>query len=226
MRLAILAVGIALLVSSSCRSAPSFDCSKVKLSVEKLICANEELAQLDSKIADAFGLALKSGMSSRAEQRAWLQDRNSDHVFVIDYNSPCNPAMDRGCLAAYMGERLRALTINNALDTDDIVVSGWETKVESIPSDKLQSQIDEFGRSLRYLKMDERIVCERVVSVLVGTENHTRAGDCFLEKNGVKRHVKICNAEMTDAVRIEDFGDREIGSKALGFFAGSNCAGG
>jgi uncharacterized protein len=59
--------------------ATSFDCSKAPLTVEKLICSNNELSQLDDALAEVY-----SRVSSNTEhedilkrdQRLWLKDRN------------------------------------------------------------------------------------------------------------------------------------------------------
>ena len=59
----------------------SFDCSKASTEVEKQICANETLSQLDGLLSSTyknrqspnFGLELKR---FRQDQLSWLKDRN------------------------------------------------------------------------------------------------------------------------------------------------------
>ena len=54
--------------------APSFNCSKASTAVEKLICADEQLAHLDAAMALAYRNMSKKG---RADHRDWLKIRNA-----------------------------------------------------------------------------------------------------------------------------------------------------
>ncbi len=60
---------------------PAFDCTKASSEVEKLICADEELAALDRKLDEVYKTALakaRDGMDKtlRAEQRGWIKGRD------------------------------------------------------------------------------------------------------------------------------------------------------
>jgi uncharacterized protein len=61
---------------------PSFDCRKVKeSSIEKMICADNELAKLDLKLAEVYAAASKKAVNEhppvlKAEQRGWVKGRN------------------------------------------------------------------------------------------------------------------------------------------------------
>jgi uncharacterized protein len=61
---------------------PAFDCSKVKdSSVEKIICSDEQLAQLDHTLAKVYAAAAKKAVNEhppvlKAEQRGWIKGRN------------------------------------------------------------------------------------------------------------------------------------------------------
>jgi uncharacterized protein YecT (DUF1311 family) len=62
-------------------SSPAFDGSSASREVEKLICADEELAALDRKMADTFQKALESfpreeAVTQRTRQRGWIKGRN------------------------------------------------------------------------------------------------------------------------------------------------------
>lgn len=59
---------------------PSFDCSLAKTSIEKLICSNAELANLDYKLAQSYKQNMKLTPEDKkaeeiATQRAWLKTR-------------------------------------------------------------------------------------------------------------------------------------------------------
>ena len=60
---------------------PSFDCGKASGTVQKLICSNPDLAQLDRELADIFGRALvnlpeSERPTARAYQRGWIKGRD------------------------------------------------------------------------------------------------------------------------------------------------------
>ncbi len=62
-------------------AAPSADCGHTTTVVEKQICANPELASLDSRIAALLVQALsivsaRDAEALRGDQRAWLKDRD------------------------------------------------------------------------------------------------------------------------------------------------------
>ena len=78
---ALLFLSLALTPSGAqAQSTPSFDCQKATTAVEKLICSDPTLAELDRKMADAFGRAMgKAPVADRdairQRQRRWLQAR-------------------------------------------------------------------------------------------------------------------------------------------------------
>ncbi len=60
---------------------PSFDCSKANSEVEKLICADRGLADLDHKLAGVYEAALRKAKDDvpswlRTQQRGWVKGRN------------------------------------------------------------------------------------------------------------------------------------------------------
>ena len=67
---------------SPAAAAPSFDCAKATTTVEKTICANPDVARLDSRLAAAWkligtGLADEAKPSLRSSEQAWLGQRNA-----------------------------------------------------------------------------------------------------------------------------------------------------
>jgi uncharacterized protein len=69
-------------VGNTFTSGPSFDCSKVeKDSIEELICNDDELSELDLKMAEVYAAAAKKAVNEhppvlKAEQRGWIKGRN------------------------------------------------------------------------------------------------------------------------------------------------------
>lgn len=59
-------------------AAPSFDCTKAGLPVERMICADATLAQSDQAVAEAYAAGRKRAPAKATEeQRAWLATRNA-----------------------------------------------------------------------------------------------------------------------------------------------------
>lgn len=56
--------------------AASFDCGKASTLIENAICTNPELSRQDEVLARAYQAALKQDPSVKADQIAWLKERN------------------------------------------------------------------------------------------------------------------------------------------------------
>jgi len=59
---------------------PSFDCAKSRITVEKTICADEYLSQLDVSLSESYDNLLHYSVDKdkpHADQRAWLKQRNA-----------------------------------------------------------------------------------------------------------------------------------------------------
>lgn len=68
------------LLASVCANAASFDCAKAASKVEKLICDNAELSQLDEDLSAAYKAALKDAAHAeliRQSQKQWINKRNT-----------------------------------------------------------------------------------------------------------------------------------------------------
>ena len=80
------------------QSGPSFDCGKAESSVEKLVCADTELARLDRQVSERYAATLKvvrgldTGASEaehelRGIQRGWIKSR--DECWKVDDLNGC-----------------------------------------------------------------------------------------------------------------------------------------
>ncbi len=62
-------------------ASPSFNCAKASSTVEKLICSDPGLAELDRSLASLYGTVLKNTPAGeqkmlKAEQRGWVKGRD------------------------------------------------------------------------------------------------------------------------------------------------------
>jgi uncharacterized protein len=60
---------------------PSFNCAKASSEVEKMVCGDAELADLDRSLASLYGTLLKNTPAGeqkrlKAEQRGWIKGRD------------------------------------------------------------------------------------------------------------------------------------------------------
>lgn len=78
MRHFILSIAVALMAGNA--HTASFDCAKASTKVEKLICADRELSELDDRMANAYEWDTEGGDALprfRGSQKAWLAKRNA-----------------------------------------------------------------------------------------------------------------------------------------------------
>lgn len=90
--------GVMIVSASLSVNAASFDCSKASSSVEKLICAEAELSQLDDLLNNAYTQNLRNNAfinQFRNTQRRWISQRNQ-----------CN---DANCLKKIYEARIRQI---------------------------------------------------------------------------------------------------------------------
>jgi len=77
LRISVLSIYAMGLLFSNTVSAASFDCSKATNQVEKLVCSDRNLSELDSKLGNIYRSKARSTPSAVADQRKWLhQQRN------------------------------------------------------------------------------------------------------------------------------------------------------
>lgn len=57
--------------------AASFDCTKATTNVEKMICANGQLSQLDTKLSQIYSSFYFITKEIKTDQRAWMKKRNT-----------------------------------------------------------------------------------------------------------------------------------------------------
>lgn len=104
----------ALLLTTGYANQPSFDCSKVKKdSSEGLICASDQLMDLDRALAGVYKRALDKapkGDMLKAEQRGWIKGRND-----------CWKEKDeKKCMVDAYNDRINELTKKYALTSEKV----------------------------------------------------------------------------------------------------------
>ena len=108
-------IAIVLLAFASGSHAASFDCKKAATPVEKSICAEGQISDLDSLLMLSYKKALANAAdpkSLKSEQRAWL-------TYVR------NKCQDNICLKRVYNERLSVL--NSIKAEEQLAKSQWET---------------------------------------------------------------------------------------------------
>ena len=112
MRVLILAAALSVIGGGSSFAA-SFDCGKASTPVEKTICSDERLSNLDSDLGRAYKAALQNSANPanlKAEQKNWVAQRNR--------------CTDMTCLASAYQARLVALNAPQQASTSGATVSG------------------------------------------------------------------------------------------------------
>jgi uncharacterized protein len=124
---------------------PGFDCAKASGSIEKMICADTELAALDRRLSAAYSAALPKAANEhppilKAEQRGWIKGRND-----------CWKADDkRGCVLEAYRRRIVELQARyrliNALSTvryacndnpaDEVIATYFQTDPPSLIAER------------------------------------------------------------------------------------------
>jgi uncharacterized protein YecT (DUF1311 family) len=75
-----LALTLGCLFAQGAAHSASFNCAQAKTKVEQLICDDDELFKLDSRMATRYAQALASQPNTqqlKEQQRTWLRDRNA-----------------------------------------------------------------------------------------------------------------------------------------------------
>lgn len=81
---------------------PAFDCNKASTVVEKAICNNPQLSQLDLTLSGLYKAAITKDSGIKAEQRKWLKQRNK-----------CNENQLEACLEKSYAKRIKQLSTSN-----------------------------------------------------------------------------------------------------------------
>ena len=89
-----------ILLTSFSLFAASFDCTKAATKVEKMICQDTELSQLDEKLSEVYGSFYLITKEIKTDQRTWMKKRNT--------------CQDTNCIKEAYTKRVEALTASLA----------------------------------------------------------------------------------------------------------------
>lgn len=92
-------------IGIECSQAASFDCDKASTRIERTICFDDNLSQLDSALGQAFQKRMghRDRIEVRTKQREWIHRRDE---FCSDFDGPDF----KSCLTYMISKRWEELT--------------------------------------------------------------------------------------------------------------------
>jgi uncharacterized protein/heat shock protein HslJ len=124
---------------------PTFDCMKARGSIEKMICVDRELGELDRTLSTVYSAALRKAANERppilkAEQRGWIKGRND--CWKADDNRACVvEAYSRRIVELQARYRLVHASspvgyVCNGNPVDEIIVTFFQTDPPSLLAER------------------------------------------------------------------------------------------
>lgn len=199
------------------KAQPSFDCALAKTPVEKAICGNKLLADMDTEMARAFAqekaqLEQPYLETFLKEQKAWLRARSQNcpqkeesdlsHCLIDLYR---NRTGHLYALIALKGGWYESLELDNVLDVVFI----------KDPSEAL---------SLFKNNSSDDFQCEIVVNVGVQLIRSANYGAICTFSHGGR--AVVCADDMVGNYHREPIGQRSLSTRELVQFVAAHCAGG
>lgn len=180
--LVVVSAVLQLAAPEAARAAAGFDCAKATRPIEKLICGDPDLSDLDGRMARLFRQGLDQGAPAiRQDQRQWLVSRLRICAIPATGQGEPSPALRQKavpCLLDLYRKRLAALTASHpSLDMPVRLVAGhsprtgW-TPLPRIANAKGHSALERINRALAMADTkdaDDDCVTQRDVNMtLVG----------------------------------------------------------
>ncbi len=210
------------LMINSLLNAASFDCNHATTIIEKNICSNEELSQLDSKM-DILYKSFTSDLNNDKKefiksQMHWLKNvRNKDNSV-------------EGLLSSYKA-RVTFLELNlRRISWGFSILTKHDYEMERfvVISKEPNERLNSFNKSIREIgnENSEVLDCDTLVLVSVGTVhgNNSYGGFCSVKRNKKISSVMICDDDMIGHFKIVDQNSSSL--YELGEFTYKNCFGG
>lgn len=214
--------------------AASFDCTKAKSDVEKLICGDTTTSALDEKLQQAYrtALAATDAPSKKAlaqEQRNWIK-------YTRDI------CQDTTCLQQVYTDRIVMLARNEKDIVDDEAYSycelpndgnhiGGERCVNVLRYRDPSARINSFNQYLMQQKRRGRIIgCSLLIDLSADTSpigpehgNHNFGGYCILQVSTQREDVVICNDDMIGNFQMQPAARQERSDRQLIDFTYTRC---
>ena len=218
-----IALFAAMLFAAPALWAAGFDCSKAASDVEKTICKDQSLSDLDGQLMGAYQKASAAVAPSNKdalvkEQRNWIK-------YVR------NACGDAACLREVYTSRIALLDqgskyIANRASCD--IPDGSSCRSVVFYRDP-SARIDSFNKSMALQKQGGKIVgCFKLIDLPTGTAdgNHSFGGLCRLQNGAARSDVKICNDDMVGHFSMEPTDLGKESDKSLVDFVNAHCFGG
>jgi uncharacterized protein len=204
-------------------NAASFDCEKASTQIEKMICADSELSELDSEMEKSYSKA-KSLNSSReseiiSDQKKWLKTTRDkcndeyclDRVYVL--------RIDR-LFAPFRNTQINRAEITN-VNVNSLNMTAFIIANPNERNDSFNGDLEGYGSKEKITKC--KILIELPVGVADG--NHSYGGICSVTEKIKQSDILICDDEMVGHLKIEHVNHRVSMHELVNFIA-SNCVGG
>ena len=214
-------------------AAPSFDCSRVSAPIEKVVCANSDLSDLDAELSKSFSTARQQLDTSHAErllgqQRAWLGSRVANCHVTKDILASKERTQDvANCLVNLYRDRVNGLNALAALKgdwVDDIEIEGETHSVITLK--EMSNMIAFFNKQSIQWKLHDRILdCNLIVNIPYYRANNY-GGICSVDRGGQYRNVEICADDMVGNLKIKDLPEENVPTRDLARFVLTYCTGG
>ncbi|MFH2043845.1 MAG: ankyrin repeat domain-containing protein [Pseudomonadota bacterium] len=128
---------VALLLIPTALYGASFDCAKASTTIEKLICQDPTLSDLDSKMSEAYEQVLKNkndAFQQKELQRGWLSDIR-------------NRCTDLSCLKLAYTKRIEQLAIKSAWMTNEKEQAICKAVVDAVNDGSIAKRIIPFEQA-------------------------------------------------------------------------------
>ncbi|NLR99874.1 DUF1311 domain-containing protein [Rhizobium sp. P38BS-XIX] len=183
--------------------AAGFDCAKAGNNIEKMICGDRPLSDLDSDLQRTYKTALSAADHAGkkaliTEQRNWAQ-----YARAI--------CQDADCLKQIYTARITVLArneqyiINQATCQTPADASSSEC-ISTVDVRDANWRVASFNQTLSDQKKSGEIVgCTKLLELpgMSTDSNATYGGYCVLEDSGKRTQVKICNDDMIGKFGLE-----------------------
>lgn len=212
-----------LLVFSMTAAAASFDCTKAASGVEKKVCVNPDLSQLDDALGGAYREALTAvAQTSKPtlikEQRDWIR-----YVRNVCDNDTCLTEAYRSRIAL-LQKNEKYLANRASCDLPE-----GKTCRSVVWYRNPAARINAFNASLAEHQFNGKIIgCSKLLDLPVGTAhgNHSFGGLCTLEQNTKRKAITICNDAMVGHFAVNVVGSNIPTDQDLIDFTNKQCFGG
>ncbi|HEY4201454.1 MAG TPA: lysozyme inhibitor LprI family protein [Devosiaceae bacterium] len=205
--------------------AASFDCAKAGGGIETMICDDQALSALDSKLEVAYKGALAAAHAAGDESTLAKEQRN----WLRYTRALCQ---DSACLTQAYASRIEVLARNEPHIIDESsceTPTGSKECISVVVERDPNSRIDSFNQTLVDENESGKLVGCTMLLKLPGmstNSNATYGGSCVLQTGSRRTDVKICNDDMIGRFGMEPIdSDKEQSNRDLLDFA-NQCPGG